>query len=442
MVQVIQQRRGTAAEWTANNPLLAEGELGTELDTGRFKVGNGVETWNQLIYAYGQTGPAGPQGPQGEIGPQGIQGPKGDQGLTGPQGVKGDTGATGAQGPPGQDGLGVPAGGATGQILAKLSAADNDTAWENPPASLPPGGTAGQVLTKIDSVDGNAKWNTPIAGVNFPIVGGRLSVSSGVMVPTADVANAVTIYYVPGDNSFGGHNSLSVPNSTQSGWSLQQLSNQLSLSLANVAAGNYDVFAYIYNGTPYIDLGPVWTTTTTRAMNTAALLGTPVNASAMTTRVNAHSVPALGAIMLGTVRLSAVGVTQDTVNNRFLASVYNSVNRNLVASAWVQHTYNGAVREFNAGSGVTRGNFLLPFATSVLFSGVGTVANDGGGSFAVGIDSTDLGYGGSNANASMAGASVTSSAFIAAGYHYLTAMTTTWANATLWGFKISAILRI
>ena len=31
------------------NPTLAQGELGIELDTGRFKIGDGVTAWNTLI---------------------------------------------------------------------------------------------------------------------------------------------------------------------------------------------------------------------------------------------------------------------------------------------------------------------------------------------------------------------------------------------------------
>ncbi len=67
----IQFRRATAAQWTAANPTLAEGELALELDTGKFKVGNGTQTWSQLAYS------SGPQGPQGIQGIQGIQGPEG-----------------------------------------------------------------------------------------------------------------------------------------------------------------------------------------------------------------------------------------------------------------------------------------------------------------------------------------------------------------------------
>jgi hypothetical protein len=44
----IQLRRGTAAEWTAANPVLADGEPGLETDTGIMKIGNGVTAWNSL----------------------------------------------------------------------------------------------------------------------------------------------------------------------------------------------------------------------------------------------------------------------------------------------------------------------------------------------------------------------------------------------------------
>lgn len=46
----IQLRRGTAAEWTSANPILAEGEIGLELDTDTFKIGNGLTNWNSLAY--------------------------------------------------------------------------------------------------------------------------------------------------------------------------------------------------------------------------------------------------------------------------------------------------------------------------------------------------------------------------------------------------------
>lgn len=50
MAQKIQIRRDTAANWTAANPILAEGEPGHETDTGYVKYGNGSFPWNTLPY--------------------------------------------------------------------------------------------------------------------------------------------------------------------------------------------------------------------------------------------------------------------------------------------------------------------------------------------------------------------------------------------------------
>jgi len=48
MALKIQLRRDIAANWTANNPLLLNGEVGIETDTLKFKVGNGTQRWNSL----------------------------------------------------------------------------------------------------------------------------------------------------------------------------------------------------------------------------------------------------------------------------------------------------------------------------------------------------------------------------------------------------------
>lgn len=71
-------------------------------------------------------------------------GPRGPAGATGATGAAGATGATGAAGADGADGQGVPVGGTTGQVLAKATATDFDTAWTDPAA----GGGA------VDSVNG------------------------------------------------------------------------------------------------------------------------------------------------------------------------------------------------------------------------------------------------------------------------------------------------
>lgn len=98
-------------------------------------------------------GPAGADGADGTNGVDGVDGREvelqksathvqwryvGDPGwtdivaladITGPQGEQGPQGLQGEQGLPGADGVGVPAGGTTGQVLAKASSADHDTGW-------------------------------------------------------------------------------------------------------------------------------------------------------------------------------------------------------------------------------------------------------------------------------------------------------------------------
>lgn len=46
-----QFRRANAASWNSVNPTLAAGELGYELDTKKFKIGDGTTAWNSLDYA-------------------------------------------------------------------------------------------------------------------------------------------------------------------------------------------------------------------------------------------------------------------------------------------------------------------------------------------------------------------------------------------------------
>lgn len=142
-----QLRRGSAAEWVDDNPVLLSGEPGVESDTKKFKIGDGVHAWTALHYfidqvaiqalidsaviegvegdsAYevavnngfagteeewldslvgppGATGPTGSTGPTGATGATGATGPTGP---TGPQGTAGATGATGATGPTGPTG--------------------------------------------------------------------------------------------------------------------------------------------------------------------------------------------------------------------------------------------------------------------------------------------------------------------------------------------------
>jgi len=54
MATRMQQRRGTASQWVSSNngdgPILNAGEIGWESDTNKFKIGDGVNYWADLVY--------------------------------------------------------------------------------------------------------------------------------------------------------------------------------------------------------------------------------------------------------------------------------------------------------------------------------------------------------------------------------------------------------
>lgn len=66
-----QFRRDTSANWTAYAPVLASGEMGIELDSNLFKIGDGVTDWAKLSYGglSGVTGLPGDPGINGDPGP-------------------------------------------------------------------------------------------------------------------------------------------------------------------------------------------------------------------------------------------------------------------------------------------------------------------------------------------------------------------------------------
>ena len=49
-VQIL-MRNDTATNWTTNNPVLGKGEMGVEINTGKFKFGDGTKAWTALGYS-------------------------------------------------------------------------------------------------------------------------------------------------------------------------------------------------------------------------------------------------------------------------------------------------------------------------------------------------------------------------------------------------------
>ena len=49
----------TSANWTSDNSILREGDIGIESDTGKWKLGNGTTAWTSLGYLNGPPGGGG-----------------------------------------------------------------------------------------------------------------------------------------------------------------------------------------------------------------------------------------------------------------------------------------------------------------------------------------------------------------------------------------------
>ena len=96
MAVQIQVRRGLAADWISINPTLAEGEIGNELDTGKWKTGDGVTAWVSLAYSVGADGTSGTSGTSGVNGTSGTSGAAGGTGTSGTSGTSGVDGGGGS----------------------------------------------------------------------------------------------------------------------------------------------------------------------------------------------------------------------------------------------------------------------------------------------------------------------------------------------------------
>ena len=171
---VIQLRRDPYANWESTDPILASGEAGFDTTENKIKIGDGTTAWNSLDYASGgsgsitvsETAPAEPA--EGDLwfnstnaltyiyydsfwvdlapaiaGPTGATGATGEPGIVVQDEAPTETDVLWLDSDDPADAVAVPAGGTTGQVLAKATGDDYDTAWTTlPEAPTPPSGNA------------------------------------------------------------------------------------------------------------------------------------------------------------------------------------------------------------------------------------------------------------------------------------------------------------
>lgn len=251
-------------------------------------------------------------------------------------------------------------------------------------------GTTYYVSTAAGSLTATAPQNPRIVGVAdtttsiiltpnpaprvYPeaAVMGRLSLTSGTFVTTADVTAATTLYYVPG---VGGVINLY----NGSVW-VRDFCAQLSIAVPNAASQMYDVFCYDSNGTPTLEL-LAWTNDTTRATALTTQNGALVKSGDATR------------LYLGSFRTTTVaGQTEDSVTKRYVWNYYNRVARPMrVLESTNTWTYTTATYRQANNNTANQLDFVVGVAETLLDARVeGLVGNDMGIAVAVsiGMDST------------------------------------------------------
>ena len=160
---------------------------------------------------------------------------------------------------------------------------------------------------------------------NATVCNGRLTLTTGVPVTTANVSAATTLYFTPykGD-LIGLYDGASA-------WTVYEFAEK-SLDISGYTADkNYDIFVYDNAGTPALE-GLVWTDDTTRATVLATQDGVYVKTGATTRRY------------LGTIRITdQTGECEDSLLKRFVWNYYNQQRRKLfVEDATDSWTYTTA----------------------------------------------------------------------------------------------------
>lgn len=246
-------RRGTISDWAVANPVLFAGEVGVEIETRKFKFGDGVTPWANLAYGAGAgsaniqgvtttwpptgtptigdiyvladpvpagaplgsqpadavlwansqwtnigpvaviQGPAGPPGsPGGPPGPVGPAGPSGPSGPVGPPGPATITIGSVTTGAPGTNAVVTNSGTATDVVLDFTIPRGDSGASEDPRFDFfkPPAPTS--VTTSVGNEQVTVNWVAPVVLPQTPITDYTLEMRVGTNIAWTAITDAVS----------------------------------------------------------------------------------------------------------------------------------------------------------------------------------------------------------------------------------------------------------
>lgn len=166
--------------------------------------------------------------------------------------------------------------------------------------------STGTLITTLDNVQSTAIAAANATAIN--ICDGRMTLTSGTPITSADVTAATSVLYTP----YVG-NRIALYDGTT--WNVRTFP-ELSLSLgADAASTPYDLFVYDNAGTPTLER-LAWTNDTTRATALVRQDGVLVKSGAVTRRY------------VGTYRTTAViGQTEDSLVKRYVWNYYHRAPR-------------------------------------------------------------------------------------------------------------------
>lgn len=168
------------------------------------------------------------------------------------------------------------------------------------------------------------------------LAGGRLTLSSSNPFPTTNAISSSVLYYTP-------YESNQITLHTGDAWQICSFSEpSINLSGRMSSNKNYDVFAYVVNGSVQLELSTAWTSDSSRSSSLARVNGVLVSSANTTRRY------------LGTIRSTSANTTEDSTSRRL---VWNNDNRRpralsvtTTVDTWAYNSPNGVWRAVNSNA--------------------------------------------------------------------------------------------
>lgn len=313
-----------------------------------------------------------------------------------------------------------------GELTLPLAVAEGGTAGITAAAARANLAAAGTGVANTFTAAQTFLASNPANNLLVGTCDGRLTLTSGLPVTTADVTAATTLYFTP----YKG-NRIALFDGTAT-WKIYAFS-ELSIAVPATTSTMYDLFMYDNAGTPTLEL-TAWANDTTRATALVLQNGVYVKTGATTRRY------------LGSCRTTGVsGQTEDSLVKRYVWSYYNRVLRPMrVTEATDTWTYTTAtIRQAN-GAAANQLDFVLGVAEDIVKAKAQAAAINATGGInilvGIGLDSTSVFNSGglfpnntTTASSGIVGLFSSYEAYIAVGRHFLSwneysaaAGTTTW----------------